>query len=55
VDGARWPLRSSKPLYLVKSGVGGFDSLALPPAMLVASFDLVAALRHVFTLLVRPL
>ena len=31
VDGARWPLRSSKPLCLVRSGVGGFDSLALPP------------------------
>ncbi len=31
VDGARWLLRSSKPLCLVKSGVGGFDSLALPP------------------------
>ena len=31
VDGARWPLRTSNPLCLVTSGVGGFDSLALPP------------------------
>ena len=31
VDGARWLLRTSNPLCLVTSGVGGFDSLALPP------------------------
>ena len=33
VDGARWPLRTSNPLCLVTSGVGGFDSLALPPVI----------------------
>ena len=31
VEGARWLLRTSNPLCLVTSGVGGFDSLALPP------------------------
>jgi len=31
VDRARWLLRTSNPLCLVTSGVGGFDSLALPP------------------------
>ena len=33
VDGARWLLRTSNPLCLVTSGVGGFDSLALPPTI----------------------
>ena len=36
VDGARWLLRTSNPLCLVTSGVGGFDSLALPPDNLLA-------------------
>ena len=33
VEGARWLLRTSNPLCLVTSGVGGFDSLALPPSL----------------------
>jgi len=31
VDGARWLSRTSNPLYPARTGMGGFDSLTLPP------------------------
>ena len=35
-DGARWLSRTSNPLYPVTTGMGGFDSLPLPPKLLNA-------------------
>jgi len=53
VDGARWPLRTSNPLCLVTSGVGGFDSLALPPTFsyLELASTLSSRVEQVFNLL----
>ena len=52
VDGARWPLRTSNPLCLVTSGVGGFDSLALPPDNFQLRSHLISAKNKPPTMMV---